>query len=400
MAQVGIREFDGKKMFFEMIGENYQGFFIEKIEDFDRIPDNKKYVIKPDMLFGKRGKLGLVGVELSVGEMKKWYQEKNQKPIEIKGKSWYITACIVEPFTPHQEEYYVSFEAQRNADVLHFSVAGGVDIEENWDQVEHIEIPVEDDFWPNFYPKAIKNNEKIQKIISKLWQYYKNYGFTYLEINPFCFDSTTGEVVLLDMVAKVDDQEFFLQNDHWKDLSFPQGFWYQESAREEYIKELDQKTGASLKLKFLNPKWKIWTLLSGGGGSLVISDTLWFLGYHEELANYGELSGDPDRYYTREYTRVLFEQMLEANTAKYLIIAGAIANFTQIDKTFAGIIDVLEEKADEIRQQNIKILVRRGGLNDTIGLQLFSDACKKLSLPCVVADSNVYMTDILKEISL
>jgi ATP-citrate lyase beta-subunit len=51
--------------------------------------------------------------------------------------------------------------------------------------------------------------------------------------------------------------------------------------------------------------------------------------------------------------------MLSSQTAKYLIIAGAIANFTQIDKTFTGIIDVLEEKAEEIKKQNIKILVRR-----------------------------------------
>jgi len=43
--------------------------------------------------------------------------------------------------------------------------------------------------------------------------------------------------------------------------------------------------------------------------------------------------------------------MLDSPKPKYLIIAGAIANFTQIDKTFTGIIDILEEKSEEIKRK-------------------------------------------------
>jgi ATP-citrate lyase beta-subunit len=43
--------------------------------------------------------------------------------------------------------------------------------------------------------------------------------------------------------------------------------------------------------------------------------------------------------------------MLSSPNPKYLIIAGAIANFTQIDKTFTGIIDVLEEKSEKIKKK-------------------------------------------------
>jgi ATP-citrate lyase beta-subunit len=46
-------------------------------------------------------------------------------------------------------------------------------------------------------------------------------------------------------------------------------------------------------------------------------------------------------------------------SGKYLIIAGAIANFTDIAITFAGIIDILEEKQEEILEQKIQILIRR-----------------------------------------
>jgi succinyl-CoA synthetase beta subunit len=58
-------------------------------------------------------------------------------------------------------------------------------------------------------------DEKIKETLSSLWKYFREYGFVYLEVNPFCFHSETGELVLLDMVAKVDDQEFFRQKHHW-----------------------------------------------------------------------------------------------------------------------------------------------------------------------------------------
>ena len=56
----------------------------------------------------------------------------------------------------------------------------------------------------------------------------------------------------------------------------------------------------------------------------------------------------------------LLDAMLENGTrGKYLIIAGAIANFTHIDKTFSGIIDAFREKIEAMRSQDVRILVRR-----------------------------------------
>ena len=56
MAQVGIREFDAKKMYFDFINKPYNAYKICQRNEIENIPDNRKYVIKPDMLFGKRGK--------------------------------------------------------------------------------------------------------------------------------------------------------------------------------------------------------------------------------------------------------------------------------------------------------------------------------------------------------
>ena len=61
--------------------------------------------------------------------------------------------------------------------------------------------------------------------------------------------------------------------------------------QECYIAELDAKSGASLKLTVLNQAGRIWTMVAGGGASVIYSDTICDLGGGAELANYGEYSG-------------------------------------------------------------------------------------------------------------
>lgn len=46
-----------------------------------------------------------------------------------------ITTFIVEPFIPHEDEYYLSIVSDRLGTSLSFSECGGIDIEENWDKV-------------------------------------------------------------------------------------------------------------------------------------------------------------------------------------------------------------------------------------------------------------------------
>ncbi len=99
---------------------------------------------------------------------------------------------------------------------------------------------------------------------------------------------------------------------------------------------------------------------------MIIADTLSGLGFAHEIGNYGECSGNPDRENTRAYTATLLDAMLMSPTpGKYLVIAGAIANFTHIDRTFAGVIDAFRDRISDMRSQDVHILVRRGGINDT-----------------------------------
>lgn len=98
-----------------------------------------------------------------------------------------------------------------------------------------------------------------------------------------------------------------------------------------YIASLDAKTGASLKLTVLNASGRVWTLVAGGGASVVYADAIASAGYASELANYGEYSGAPSESQTFLYARTVLDLMLRAPKhpeGKVLFIGGGIANFT------------------------------------------------------------------------
>ena len=54
-----------------------------------------------------------------------------------------------------------------------------------------------------------------------------------------------------------------------------------------YIADLDSKTGSSLKLTVLNERGRIWTMVAGGGASVIYADTICDLGAGPDMANYG-----------------------------------------------------------------------------------------------------------------
>ena len=49
-----------------------------------------------------------------------------------------ITTFIVEPFVPHDDEYYFSIVSERLGVTISFSECGGIEIEENWDKVKKL----------------------------------------------------------------------------------------------------------------------------------------------------------------------------------------------------------------------------------------------------------------------
>jgi ATP-citrate lyase beta-subunit len=407
MAQRGIREFNAKKLLAKFLKEHpeygfsYEGKIAIVVPEtsFDELVtknpwlNEERLVVKPDMLFGKRGKHGLVLLNATFEEAEKWINEKMSTEVKVNKTNGALTHFLIEPFISHDKEYYIAIRTKENGDAIYFSQEGGIDIEENWEHVKEFFVPIN-----KFIDEIELNNlnEVIKKFIKVLYKFFVEYDFTYLEINPFAIIGK--EIVPLDFVARLDDTAFFKNSEKWGNIEFPTPFGRNFTKEEEFIRKLDEKTGASLKLTILNPKGHVWLMVAGGGASVIFTDTVVDLGFGSELANYGEYSGDPSEEETYQYAKTILDLMTRNKDTKekVLIIGGGIANFTDVAKTFKGIITALKEYKDKLKENNVKIFVRRGGPNYQKGLASMRKLGEETGIPIEVYGPELHMTRVVK----
>lgn len=151
MAQKAIREYHAKKLISKYIPRlnwNYKGILVtaNNLNEIANL-NFKKYVAKPDQLFGKRGKNGLIFISENKDEVKKWIKSKIGKKAKVvrnekdSGIEGILTHFIVEPAVEHTVEYYIAIKSNKETDTIYFSEQGGIDIEENWNSVTQIEVP-------------------------------------------------------------------------------------------------------------------------------------------------------------------------------------------------------------------------------------------------------------------
>ncbi|MBN2722234.1 MAG: ATPase [Campylobacterales bacterium] len=439
MAQKAIREYDAKTIlakhwdkYFPDFTYAYETIMVQNGAELKSAAAektwlaNKPLVAKPDMLFGKRGKNGLVLFkdnkpgDVSLDKAASWIDEKSSTKQNVyfsfdgdtptgEPKTDYLTHFIVEPFTPHEqaEEYYISATCVGDDDVLYMSAEGGMEVEENWDKVTEVtfaitetEEEIEAKIRANI-PKDVaeKDKEGFAKFAIGFFKAYRELNFAYLEINPFVMQG--NKIELLDMVAKLDDTAGFMMTEQWGDIEYPTSFGMEEKSPEVMaIEEADSKSGASLKLTVLKPDARIWTMVAGGGASVVYADTIADLAGIEDLANYGEYSGGPTTGETQFYAETLLDLMTRSKDPKgrekVLIIGGAIANFTDVAKTFTGIILAFEKYAEKMKDVGVKIYVRRGGPNYEKGLKDIKEAADRLGLWIDVYGPETHVTDIVR----
>ncbi len=440
MAQKAIREYDAKTIlanhwdkYFPEFTYSYEtalvksGDELKKLSKTDDWLSKKSLVAKPDMLFGKRGKNGLVLFrdvkpgDVSLEKAASWIDEKSSEKQAVyfsfdgdtptgEAKVDMLTHFVVEPFTPHDqsEEYYISATCVGDDDVLYMSAEGGMEVEEGWDEkVTEVAFPItatEEEIAQKIranVPPDVKEEDKenFAKFAIGFFRAYRELNFAYLEINPFVMQG--NKIELLDMVAKLDDTAGFMMVDAWGNVEYPTAFGMEEKSPEVLaIEEADAKTGASLKLTLLKPEARIWTMVAGGGASVVYADTIADMAGIDDLANYGEYSGGPTTGETKFYAETLLDLMTREKDAqgreKILIIGGAIANFTDVAKTFTGIIQAFEEYADKMKKVGVKIYVRRGGPNYEKGLKDIKEAADRLGLWIDVYGPETHVTDIVR----
>jgi len=370
MARLKFTEFRAKSLLID----GYQGHELREATlkaDIAKLDAKQKYIVKVDEGIKKRGKQGLVRLNIARRDMAKAVDELAEHGYH---------RFIAEPMLTHadDEEHYVSIERIRNGFQVLYSKQGGVNVEEHPETITKYidlkDVPL---------PKGFLNH---------LTDVMNREHMSFLEINPLV---VRGEgCFILDAAVLVDGAGDWKATWNEDDIVDAR----QKTVSEETITQLNNNSPASFSFRVLNPNGSIWLLLSGGGASITIADEAANRNKAELIGNYGEYSGGPTREETQIYTDTVLQQALQSTAPrKAIVLAGGVANFTDVKKTFAGVIDALTKHIDALKAAEVKVYVRRGGPKEKEGLALMKDFLIKHGIYGSIHGSDTVLTTVVDE---
>ena len=364
---------------------------VEQFNELAKVNDwiqQGKLVAKAHEALGSRFKLGLVKVGLDRKGAEAAVKEMLGKQVG----SITVAQVIVSEMIPHKEEYYASVKSTRVGSEILLANCGGIEVESNWDRVKKLAVEVGEKPASADLDKLAKEAgftapvaKKMAEFANKLFTCFDNEDAQYLEVNPVVVRESDGELIALDAVTLLDGDAKFRHPD-WN-FQFAAEFGRAYTKDEVEVMAVDSKIKGSVKFIQI-PGGNIAMLPAGGGASVYYSDAVVARG--GKLANYAEYSGDPPDW----AVEVLTEKVASLPDIKHIIVGGAIANFTDVKKTFGGIIAGFRKAKSEGKLKGVKIWVRRGGPNEKEGLELMRKL-KDEGFDINVFDRNLPLTDIV-----
>ncbi len=367
---------------------------VTSVQDLDRSVSenpwlkNTQLVAKAHEALGSRFKLGLVRVKLNFTQTRS--AVKSMIGHQIGGLT--VREVIVSEMIPHSQEYYVAIQATRKgADIL-LATCGGIDVEENWNRVKSLSVEVGDTPSRTSLQTLARKTGfpgnltgKIADFAGKLFAAYDKEDAQYLEVNPLVQRSFDGTLVALDVVTLLDADAKYRHPDWTFPFAAEFGRAYTNSEKE--LMEIDAKVKGSIKFIEI-PGGDTAMLPAGGGASVYYCDAVVARG--GKLANYTEYSGDPPDWAVEALT----EKVCDLPGIKRVIVGGAIANFTDVKKTFGGIIAGFRKAKAKGKMGKVHIWVRRGGPREKEGLAAMRELAKE-GFKINVFDRTTPLTDIV-----
>ncbi|HEV8326652.1 MAG TPA: ATP citrate lyase citrate-binding domain-containing protein [Nitrospiraceae bacterium] len=347
-----------------------------------------KLVVKAHEALGSRFKLGLVKVDLDL----KGAEAATKEMIGRHVGSITVSQVIVSEMIPHKEEYYCAVKSTRAGTDILVANCGGIEVESNWERVNRLALEVGQQPSEDALEKLAKDAgftgsllKKMTDFAGKLFTCFDSEDAQYLEVNPVVLREQDSELIALDAVTLLDGDAKFRHPD-WN-FAFAAEFGRAYSKHEMEVMAVDSKIKGSVKFIEI-PGGDTAMLPAGGGASIYYSDAVVARG--GKLANYAEYSGDPPDW----AVEVLTDKVCSLPGIKNIIVGGAIANFTDVKKTFGGIINGFRKAKSEGKLKGVKIWVRRGGPREKEGLDAMR-ALKDEGFDINVFDRNTPLTDIV-----
>jgi ATP-citrate lyase beta-subunit len=349
---------------------------------------HSKLVVKAHEALGSRFKLGLVKVGLDLPGAVAATKEMIGRQVG----SIIVSQVIVSEMIPHKDEYYCAVKSTREGSEILLANCGGIEVESNWERVKRLTVEVGQQPTPEALEKLAKDAgftgtlaRKMADFAGKMFTCFDNEDGQYLEVNPVVARESDGELVALDAVTLLDADAKFRHPD-WN-FQFAAEFGRAYTKDELEVMAVDSKIKGSVKFIEI-PGGDTAMLPAGGGASVYYSDAVVARG--GKLANYAEYSGDPPDW----AVEVLTEKVCSLPGIKNIIVGGAIANFTDVKKTFGGIINGFRKAKAEGKLKGVKIWVRRGGPREKEGLDAMR-ALKDEGFDIHVFDRYTPLTDIV-----
>ncbi len=385
MARQKLSEYRAKDLLLRAAGQSYPGISIDTAgnweSDVKRLPAGR-YVIKVDQGVKRRFQKGWLFVDRQPTEV-----AADIRTLMKQGFRYFL----VEPLQPHQAQHerYVALERTREGRRLTYSDQGGVEVEANAQSIRSglLERPAD-------VAAAARSLGISPDWLMQVGHAFDELYFGFLEINPLVV--ADGVATMLDAAVQVDDAAVLMVDETWTPADYRSFSARPLTEAERMVSQLAKRSQASLSLEVINPNGAIFLLLSGGGASVVVADEVADRGYGAQLANYGEYSGNPTAEETYLYTIQIVRLLLDSTAPhKVLLIAGGVANFTDIRATFTGVMRALDEYREALQHQNVKVYVRRGGPHEAEGLAAMRQFLEKAGLLGEVAGPELVLTDIV-----
>lgn len=347
-----------------------------------------KLVVKAHEALGSRFKLGLVKVGLDLNGAVAAAKEMLGRQVG----SIIVSQVIVSEMIAHKEEYYVAVKSTREGVDVLVANCGGIEVESNWDRVKKLPVEIGAKPSPDALEKLAKDAgfsgalvKKVADFSGKMFACFDSEDAQYLEVNPVVARESDDELVALDAVTLLDADSKFRHSD-WN-FQFAAEFGRAYSKNELEVMGVDSKIKGSVKFIEI-PGGDTAMLPAGGGASVYYSDAVVARG--GKLANYAEYSGDPPDWAVEALT----DKVCSLPGIKNIIVGGAIANFTDVKKTFGGIINGFRKAKGEGKLKGVKIWVRRGGPREKEGLDAMR-ALRDEGFDIHVFDRHTPLTDIV-----
>ncbi len=383
-----LKEFEAKELFQRVDIPVSRGLLIKSIDDIPPFHDTR--LLKVQTLAGGRGKAGGVCLVRGADEAKKLAS----RFLHSVFMDEQITELVIDEKVEINKELYLGilFDTSKRLPVFIYSEVGGSDIEE-LKQKDPTKIKLREIIYHRGLVEEdlsflLKNSslsksvqEQVKEVMKKLYTCFTRFDCKMLEINPLVI-TAKNTVVAVDAVAVLDDDARF----RWE-IPFIERTNNRPATKREaaaHLIDKDDYRGVAGKT-FVDLDGDIAILTSGGGASMTLLDAL--VDYGGKPANFTEYSGNPPMEKVEKLTRVV----LDREHLSGLLVAGVIANFTNIAETLKGVLNVLIEQ-----KPKFPIVIRRAGPHDDEARVMLMEAKEKYGLDIHYYDEKISLTQAAK----